>query len=108
MGSRTSAREMALQVLYQLDVRGNNDIEDAVALQIDSSSVSKEAKNYASKLAHGVKEHQSQIDSIIEASSENWSLKRMAIVDRNILRLSVFEILHCDDVPHSVAIDEAV
>ncbi|MBI5892251.1 MAG: transcription antitermination factor NusB [Deltaproteobacteria bacterium] len=106
MGSRTSAREISLQVLYQLDVR-DDDIEDAVAAHL-SASLSKDVKDYAHKLVKGVCEYKDKIDSLIEASSENWSLKRMALVDRNILRLSIFEMLYCEDIPHKVAIDEAV
>jgi len=108
MGSRRKAREIALQVLYQLDVRENNrNGEDATAMHL-KSSLPKDVKDYAYKLVHGVKEYKKQIDALIEVSSENWSLNRMTIVDRNILRLAAFEMLYCQDVPPKVAIDEAV
>ena len=108
MGSRRNAREMALQVLYQFDVRGNDaEADDALAMRL-KPTLSKDARDYTLKLVQGVKYHKKQIDALIETASENWSLKRIALVDRNILRLAAFEILYCDDIPHKVAIDEAV
>ena len=59
-------------------------------------------------LIHGVEANQAQVDERIEAASENWALSRMPIVDRSILRLAVFEMFNCDDVPVSVSINEAV
>ena len=64
--------------------------------------------DYALALIHGVEANQAQVDERIEAASENWALSRMPIVDRSILRLAVFEMFNCDDVPVSVSINEAV
>ena len=64
--------------------------------------------DYALALIRGVEANQAQVDERIEAASENWALSRMPIVDRSILRLAVFEMFHCDDVPVSVSINEAV
>ncbi|MBI5682859.1 MAG: transcription antitermination factor NusB [Deltaproteobacteria bacterium] len=107
MGSRRHARELALQVLYQLDVKGNCDTYDTLTLQV-KPSYPETIHDYIHKLVDGVRKYRDEIDVIIEAYSENWSLNRMAIIDRNILRLAIFEILYCRDIPYKVAIDEAV
>ncbi len=105
---RTRARERALQALYQIDV-ASTDLDEALARFWRSfEPVEREVREMAEALVRGEAEHRRQIDETIEAVSLNWRLDRMAKVDRNVLRLAVYELFHRPDVPVKVVIDEAV
>jgi N utilization substance protein B len=69
---------------------------------------SPKAREFCQKLVEGVRRSQDQIDPLIEENSENWSLKRMAAVDRNILRLATFELLYCPEIPFKATLNEAI
>lgn len=103
---RTAARRIALQVLYSGEIaeRAPSDIVAAGAVIDEDGAFS----NYARRLVEGVDAHQRMIDSCLEEASENWSLMRMPIVDRSLLRLATYEMLYVDEVPMSVSINEAV
>ncbi len=106
MLERTRARRQALQILYQREIT-----EQTVAQIIEGHSYSEEdgePSDYCRALALGTEVNCAVIDGEIEATSQHWSLMRMPYVDRNILRLAVYEILFEPDVPDSVAINEAV
>ncbi len=104
---RTKARERALQALYQIDVAAEG-IDDALARFWRSfEPVEREVMDLAEGLVRGVAEHRRAIDDAIEGASTHWRLDRMAKVDRNVLRLAVYELLRTD-VPVKVAIDEAI
>jgi transcription antitermination protein NusB len=104
---RTRARERALQALYQIDVAAEG-IEDALGRFWKSfEPVEREVMDLAEGLVHGVADHRRAIDDAIEGASTHWRLDRMAKVDRNVLRLAVYELLRTD-VPVKVAIDEAI
>ncbi len=105
-GLRRKARELALQCLYQIDQSGNRDAD--IELIRQNFQATKKAVEYGSVLVTGVKDHLADLDSLIESHSENWQVSRMAVVDRNILRLAFYEMLHVADVPDAVAVDEAV
>ena len=107
MVRRSKAREVALQMLYKLDV--NSDIDaDTLRAQIRHELHEDEAvERFCWQLVAGVRESRRMIDQKIEEVAENWSLTRMAITDRNAIRLGAFELL-LTDVPHRVAIDEAI
>lgn len=107
MGIRRRAREIALQVLYQLDI-GRGDPGEVLNLYWENFRPSQKAREFCQRLIEGVRRSQDQIDPLIEENSENWSLKRMAMVDRNILRLATFELLHCPDIPFKVTLNEAI
>ena len=107
MGTRRKSRELALQVLYQGEVAGQAgllDFEEFCA----HFQVNKKAIPYAKKLLDGVLGRKEEINQLIDRYAENWRLERMSVIDRNILRLAVFELHYLDDVPASVAINEAV
>lgn len=106
MLERTRARRQALQILYQSEITG--DPVPVILRDRSFSTEDGEPSEYCLSLALGAEERQAAIDSEIEATSEHWSLMRMPFVDRNILRLAVYEIMFEQDVPHSVAINEAV
>jgi transcription antitermination protein NusB len=105
---RRRAREYALQVLFQIDFKGkevnNKDIEDFWSDKQESEDV----KKFAEDLVRGTIKSLEDIDSMIEKVAENWVLKRMAAVDRNILRFAVYEILYRKDIPSAVTINEAL
>ena len=104
---RTKARERALQALYQIDVAAEG-IDDALARFWKSfEPVEREVRDLAEALVRGVAEHRRAIDDTIERISTNWRLDRMAKVDRNVLRLAVYELLRTD-VPVKVVINEAI
>ena len=107
MGRRRKAREVALQVLFAMDVLGGQP-QEAIDLFWSNFEAPKEAKSYASRLIRGVHEKLDEIDGLIASCSDNWALNRMSRVDRNILRLAVFEFLYCHDVPPKVTLNEAI
>ena len=107
MGIRRQARELAMQALYYMDV--NRAISEGMLEQFCRNfPPSPKVQPYFFKLAQGVIQRRVQIDGLIERFSKNWKLERMAHVDRNILRIAVFELVHCADIPPKVAINEAV
>ena len=107
MGKRTQSREIALQVLYQIDMSEGTTEED-FNLFWDHFTPPDNLKEFSWKIVSGVCQHEGEIDVIIEHYSEHWRLKRMSIVDRNILRLAIFELMFCDDIPPKVVLNEAV
>ncbi len=108
MGRRRKSRELALQLLYQLDVQGVGDPGPAFAEFWMRHPVDDEVREFAESLVRGAKLHQGKIDELIAQYAENWELERMAVVDRNILRGGIFELLWESDVPPKVAINEAL
>jgi N utilization substance protein B len=110
MRKRTQAREYALQMLYEIDIT-QDPVKEVIENFWQSQShknISEEIKNFAEFLIKGVMENLNQINLWISQYSQNWDLKRMAVVDRNILRLASFELLFCQDIPPKVAINEAI
>ncbi len=107
MGIRRQARELALQVLYQMDLNRMppDQAVDAVCASFD---VPQEPRSFARLLVEGVSVHREEIDRRIEDASENWRLDRMAPVDRNILRIALYEMFYRDDIPPRVSINEAI
>jgi N utilization substance protein B len=107
MGSRSRGRECALQVLYQIDIRHGDAAELAPAFW-QQHDVPAEVRSFAEELVQGVVAHRDEIDPVIRQHASNWDLERMAVIDRNILRLGVYELLHGNEVPPKVCINEAV
>jgi transcription antitermination factor NusB len=110
MRKRTKAREFALQVLYQLDITGD---DCSVALDNfwqaqEQERIGEEIKVFTSELVQGARNNLDAIDKKISQYAANWQLERMAVVDRNILRLGSFELIFRKDIPPKVAINEAV
>ena len=126
VGKRRTAREMAVQMLYQLDLGGSPlpqifksfDLSDFLGGPRGARSAAKrdagqrqraeQAFDYAKELVQGTLEHREAIDELIRGQADNWRLERMPAVDRNILRLAVYEMLHERDVPKLVVVDEAI
>lgn len=105
--TKSLARERALQFLYQHDVTGA--FGDATISRFQESFHNDERlPNYFHQLVYGIKSHLAELDAYIARFSEHWRLERMAFIDRNILRLAIFELLHSPQVPPKVAINEAI
>ncbi|MBN1381584.1 MAG: transcription antitermination factor NusB [Deltaproteobacteria bacterium] len=107
MRTRRKAREVALQVLYQLDVL-NIDVKEAVELFWLNFEATQEAREFSTLLIEGAWDNRSEIDKLISSCSENWSLGRMSRVDKNILRMAAYELLYCHDIPPKVTLNEAI
>lgn len=108
MGRRRQARELALQLLYELDVRGDADLGSTLAAFWTRQPAHDEVRVFADRLVRGVKGRQPEIDELIVKFAEHWELDRMAVVDRNVLRAGIWELLWGVDVPPKVAINEAL
>ena len=108
MGSRTKARECALQALYQLDTSAGDAREAVRGVLAHFEAADADTERFADELVRGVQSERAAIDELIQKSSTHWKLDRMARVDRNILRLGVYEILRRADVPVRVTLNEAI
>ncbi len=132
MGKRREARERAVQFLFQYDLNAPEDLESALNQFWDSqraASIAEEkgaatwgqraelppptadeaaVRLFAEPLIRGTLQHREEIDEVIRKHTKNWELHRIAAVDRNILRLALYEMLHRDDIPPVVSINEAV
>ena len=107
MGARRKARELALQMLYQHDLSGN--APETIVTTFEELQKSKpNTREFAVKIFLGTVEHMARIDEMLTAQADNWRLSRMAAVDRNIIRMSIYEFLHETDTPKLVIIDEAI
>lgn len=104
---RTRGREVALQILYQMEQNATSDIQQ-MNLFVQRRLSDDRLQDFARTLVAGVQEHQARLDELISGVAENWRIDRMAAIDRNILRLGVYEMLFCEDVPTKVAINEAL
>ena len=107
MGTRRKSRELALQVLYQEELAGQTGLLDFAEF-CTHFQVNKKIIPYAGKLLEGVRAKRGEINQLISRHAENWRLERMSVIDRNILRLAVYELHYLSDVPTSVVINEAV
>jgi len=108
MRSRTKSREYALQMLYQFDLRQGSQPASILEEFWQDQDPPAEIKTFANQLFSGTVEHLASIDPLIASHANNWDMKRMAVIDRNILRLGAFELLHVEDVPPKVCINEAI
>lgn len=107
MHQRRKAREIALQVLYELDVL-EIDAKEGMELFWSHFDAPEEARSFASLLIEGAWNNRGHIDDLISSCSENWTISRMSMVDKNILRMAVYELLHCPDIPPKVTLNEAI
>jgi transcription antitermination protein NusB len=102
--ARRVARKRALDVLYEADLK-DRPLAAVLAAHLRDDD---ELPEYSATLVRGVHRHRAQLDDLISSHAKDWTLARMPVVDRNLLRLALFELLHADDVPPAVAINEAV
>ena len=105
MSARSKARKRALDVLFAADLRGESPVEALDAAIADGEAPT---NDYTETLVRGVVAEQQRIDALLTEHAQGWTLDRMPGVDRNVLRLGVYELLYVDDVPDAVAVSEAV
>jgi N utilization substance protein B len=105
VAARSKARKRALDLLYASDLRGQS-ATDALDHAVEAGEGP--TNPYTAELVRGVAGHQQRIDEVLAEYSQGWTLDRMPAVDRNVLRLGVFELLYVDDVPDAVAVSEAM
>jgi transcription antitermination protein NusB len=107
-GSRRKSREAALQALFLIEMNPFNSNERSLAVFSENFPVKEGSQPYFSRLVLGVAEQKEAIDRLIKDYAENWRIERMSGVDRNILRIAVYELVYCSDIPPRVAINEAI
>ena len=107
MGIRRKARIVALQALFEVDLVGH-DSEEVVAWLLEEAALPEEGAGFARELVRGVLTNRDKIDSIIQTRAPAWPVAQIAVIDRNVLRLAIFEILLNNKVPVKAAINEAV
>ena len=108
MGKRRKAREYALQILFQINLGQCKFSHELLEKFWEANTSLADVKEYADLLVKGTIENLDQIDKIIRDSTENWSLSRMASVDRNILRFATYELIYRPEIPSTVIINEAI
>ena len=108
MGKRRRAREVALQFLYQLDLGSDDDPTPHEEEFWTRHPLGDDAQAFARRLVHGTKANQAELDQLIGRFAEHWHLDRMSVVDRNILRVAIFELLWPPSAPPKVVINEAI
>lgn len=111
MGARRTGRERALQALYQLEVSQGQPLDALSAAweaEPEAGKPDPEAQKFSRELVLGVWEHLAEIDELIETHSHNWRLDRMSRIDRNVLRLGIYELKYRDDIPRKVTLNEAI
>jgi N utilization substance protein B len=105
--SRRKGRSVAVQILYQLEMNAQ-DIEQALPVFWEHHAHGDEIRQFAERIARGVWQNREEIDAIIVDTTRNWSLERIAPIDRNILRAAIYEVLYCEDIPAKVTLNEAI
>lgn len=108
MRKRTTARESALKILYAIDITGDDPDKCINNYWLSQDKIDVEVKDFSDDIVLGVCHNMKRIDSVIAESATNWELDRMAVIDRNILRLGAYELLFMEDIPPKVAINEAI
>ena len=106
MGIRRRSRELAMQALYFMDMRGAS--KERLTLFCRCIAPSKKTHSFFVRMVNGVLANYKEIDAVIERFSSNWKISRMSCVDRNVLRVGIFELLYCEDIPVKVSINEAI
>jgi len=107
MRKRTIARECALKILYRIDISAEEVAEASLGYWADNPQGAP-IQEFADQLVVGTIKNIKNIDEVISKYAENWHIKRMAVIDRNVMRMAVFELLDMDDIPLKVSINEAI
>lgn len=108
MATRRESREWAVQILFQLDLNSSGDLPAVFSEFWKVRKADKKARGYSESMVSGVLKNIKDIDATLQKCADNWDIARMGVIDRNVLRLAIYEMQYCDDVPPVVAINEAV
>lgn len=107
MKTRRRARRVTLETLYEYDI-ANHAPDEVLEQRVEANPMERAGVEFAEKLVHGVIGYQAQMDRLIERFAPEWPLDQMAVIDRNVLRIAMYEFLVTDETPVKVAINEAV
>ncbi len=107
MGKRRKARESTLQILFQLEFN-DSQLDKTISQFLENKKADKEEKELCTRLICGIVANQAEIDKIIQSASQHWRISRMAIVDKNILRMAAYEMLYDKDLAPAIIINEAI
>jgi N utilization substance protein B len=109
VSARGKARKQALDILFETDIRGTSPMDLlATRLVVEEGEDAQPIREYARELIVGVSQHRRKIDELISTYARGWDMDRLPTVDRNVLRLAIYELLWCESIPDAVAIDEAI
>lgn len=108
MRKRTKARECALKILYAIDITGQGPDESIDVFWLNNEESDNQTREFADSVVRGVCKNMELIDSVITKYTTNWQLKRMAVIDRNVIRCATYELLFREDIPPKVSINEAI
>lgn len=108
MRKRTKSRENALKILYAIDITGDEPKECIDKFWKNDEESDLEVKRFANSLVLGTSNKRKEIDKMISERATNWQMERMAVIDRNILRLAAYELLYVEEIPPKVTINEAI
>jgi transcription antitermination protein NusB len=104
---RREARELAMKILFQVEV-GHRPLEEVLETTLEAVPVPEEERGFLEDVVHGVLERQTELDQVISELASGWKLERIANIDRNVLRIALYEIQHRSDIPPGVSVNEAV
>jgi transcription antitermination factor NusB len=107
MKKRTRSRELALQALYMLDLRGSDFLAEVDGF-LREEEPEKATREFAVHLIRGTAERMDEINGLNREVAQNWDIERMAVIDRNVLRMATYELVYCPDIPPKVSINEAI
>ena len=107
MGVRRRGREISLQILYKMDMTKIS-LDEALAIFRNNFNVKEESWAFAEMLTKGVCSNLDEINGLLEGQSQHWKLDRMPVTDRNIIRIAAFELMHLNDIPSKVSLNEAI
>ncbi|MCE9615603.1 MAG: transcription antitermination factor NusB [Lentisphaerae bacterium] len=110
MATRRTCREWAVQLLFQLDLNATDKLEPVFASFWKERNRKSDARGrvFTEAMVRGVLSHQAEIDAYLAGIAEHWAVGRMGAIERNVIRLAIYEMRHCDDVPPVVSINEAI
>jgi N utilization substance protein B len=108
MSTRRDAREWAVQLLFQIDLNATDKLDEVLSVFWADKEPDEKSREYAEFLVKGVLSGLEEIDALLTKYAENWDINRMGVIDRNVLRLALFEMHNSDEVPSVVTINEAV
>jgi transcription antitermination protein NusB len=110
MATRRTCREWTVQLLFQLDLNANDNLDQVFAAFWKERGRKSDARGraFTEAMVRGVQEHRADIDAYLGQIAEHWAVTRMGAIERSVIRLAIYEMRHCDDVPPVVSINEAI
>jgi N utilization substance protein B len=109
MATRRDGREWALQIIFSLDLNTRSNLDEVFDYFFEVHAESdKKTREFTENIVRGVVEHRPEIDEKIEKYADHWKIRRMGVIDRNVMRIALYELMYCEDVPQAVVLNEAI